>query len=68
MAENSHSSVEEIPGAPCGTTESKYKTPENWYSSKEFGSLALTRAPPVLQLSTGYPHVIVDNSSGVWEV
>jgi hypothetical protein len=30
----------------------------------EFGE---TRDRPVRPLSTGYPHVTVDNSSGVWE-
>ena len=60
-------SVEEIPGRARCSSWPWNKIPENWYSSREFGSLGLYPAPPVLQLSTGYPHVTVDNSSGVWE-
>ena len=64
------SRAREIPGRALRDNWPKSKTPENWYSSWgvwEFWTWQFPRAPPVLQLSTGYPHLTVDNSSGVWE-
>ena len=59
------------PGASVLPAHPKYKIPENWDSSSEFGSLGVSRfvrpgspgAPVVHRLST----TTVDNLNGVWE-
>jgi hypothetical protein len=66
MADFRHSSVEEstgAPGAPAAEITKSQKT------GILLGSLGVweTRDRPVRPLSTGYPHLTVDNSSGVWE-
>ena len=50
---------------PGDQTTSPNKIPENWYSSREFGSLSCAPGarPLVHRLST----TTVDNLSGVWE-
>jgi hypothetical protein len=44
MADFRHSPVGLIPGRALVAADPKYKIPENWYSSREFGSFTLRAA------------------------
>ena len=61
-------SCEALTGSrPGAQTTSPNKIPENWYSSREFGSFGTGRAVPGRQLTHRLSTTTVDNLNGVWE-
>ena len=65
---NQPTSREALTGSrPGDQTTSPNKIPENWYSSREFGSFGTGRAVPGRQLTHRLSTTTVDNLIGVWE-
>ena len=55
------------PGAPGAPAAPETKIPENWYSSREFGSFGTASRAPGAQTVHRLSTTTVDNLIGVWE-
>jgi len=67
MADFRHSSVEYSPGRALRANCQLPKSLIYWESLVGVWEFHASDQGPVRPLSTGYPHLTVDNSSGVWE-